>query len=121
MSKQVFTNHPNKPDGTPGAILRAGDSVLFNYAPVKTDGTPGTEGSPVAVVANDPTLAALVPNPAVPNQSGSKCTLLKAGTVTVTVSSTNENGASYHTDFDIVIAPLTEGPLTDHFEVIESD
>jgi hypothetical protein len=113
---QVFDKHAD--NATP---IKAGDVINYVYQPLKADGSAGTEGSPVTATANDPTLASIQPNTGIGNQTGSIITMLKPGTVTVTMVSTNEAGASYRSDFQIVIAEPPAGPVTDHFNVIEEN
>lgn len=110
---QSFTKHA---DGV--SPIRVGDTINFNYSPQKTSGASGVENSPVTATADDSTLADVQPNTGVGNQSGSIVHMLKAGTVTITVASTNENNVPYHDAYQIVIADVPQD-LTDHFQVIE--
>jgi hypothetical protein len=100
--------------------IKVGDVINFNYSPARTSGAAGVETSPVTAAADDQTLATVAPNTGIGNQSGSTVTMLKAGTVTITVSSTNENNVPYHSQYQVVIAALPVD-LTDHFVVTEAN
>jgi hypothetical protein len=100
--------------------IRVGDVINFNYSPAKASGAAGVENSVVTAAADDVTLATVVPNAGIGNQSGSTVTMLKAGTVTITISSTNEDKVPYHSQYAVVIAAVPVD-LTDHFVVTEAN
>lgn len=83
-----------------------GETHNYNAAPVKVDGTSGVENSPVTWSVDDATLANAVPNTGVGNNSGVIVTLLKAGTVNVKATSTDESGTPYNTSFGVTIVDL---------------
>jgi hypothetical protein len=105
MPEQVFT-HPQ------------GDTHLYQLAPLKTDGTPGTTSTPVVYSVDNPAVCSVTPNNAVALDLQCTVVYLTPGTANITATGTNEAGASFSTTFQCVVTAVVPN-LTSSFSVTE--
>lgn len=95
-----------------------GDSHLYQFAPLKTDGAPGSTSTDVVYTSDNPSIASVTGNPGVAQQLQATIAYLSEGTANITATGTNEVGAPFSTTIQAVVT-ATPANNTDHFSVTE--
>lgn len=96
-----------------------GDSHLYQLAILKDDGSPGTSSTDIVYTVDNPTIASVIPNNAVPLDLQCTVLYLAPGTATISATGTDELGNTFTAPVIAATVTAVKPNLSSGFSVSE--